>query len=281
MTDEFMLLEDYERFRVFLKEACGIVLGENKHYLVKSRLRRILEENGFGSVGELVTALSGSSRSPLRKKIIDAMTTNETYWFRDHYPFETLQHKVIPELIDKGLKKIRIWSAACSSGQEPYSLSMIAHAALRMVPPRLRPDIDILATDVSPSMLEHARRGIYDELALSRGLSPERRAMYFEQHDDLWRVKKEIAQWVTFKEFNLMNNFSSLGKFDIIFCRNVLIYFSPELKRDIFSRLARVLESHGYLFLGGSESLTSYSEQFETVRDGPTVIYRLKIPENA
>jgi chemotaxis protein methyltransferase CheR len=267
---------DYDTFRRFLEEACGIVLGENKQYLVASRLNRLLRELEIESVGELVQALNRQPRSGLRERIIDAMTTNETFWFRDNHPYALLKDLILPDLAKQRPAQIRIWSAACSSGQEPYSISMVVQEYLQSRPGSLANNFQIIGTDISPSMLESAKTGKYDALALSRGLSPERKQRFFQAQGDLWQVKDEIRNRVRFAELNLMNNYASLGKFNIVFCRNVLIYFSSQLKRDILRRIAQTMVPGGYLFLGSTETIASYSDAFDTVRHEGGIVYRLK-----
>lgn len=268
-------ISDYEKFRTFLQQTCGIVLGDNKQYLVVSRLKKIQDEIGASSLGQLLERLQRDAAGSLRAKVVDAMTTNETYWFRDVQPYEMLQDSIVPELLKTKRKKLRIWSAACSSGQEPYSISM-ALMEYFSVRGRTPVDVEIVATDVSPTMLKIATAGAYDELSLSRGLSDERRKRFFVQDGKLWRVKPEVRVPIKFQELNLMNGFGMLGKFDAIFCRNVLIYFNSDLKRDILNRMVAQLSPDGYLFLGGSESMASYSAAFETVRYKSGLAFRLK-----
>lgn len=267
--------EEYAAFCRFLEDACGIVLGDNKHYLVASRLKRLQEDLSISSISALLHHLKSDRSGVLRAKIVDAMTTNETYWFRDQQPFAMLQELIFPELIEKKPRKIRIWSAACSSGQEPYSISM---TYLETVATKMRnpPELEIVGTDISPTMVKACAAGLYDDLALSRGLSPERKARFFTQEGKLWRVKKEVSAPIRFVEFNLMKSYASLAKFDVIFCRNVLIYFSSEAKMDIIRRMGDSLAPHGYFFLGGSESMANYSNSFDTVRHKSGLGYRLK-----
>jgi chemotaxis protein methyltransferase CheR len=209
------------------------------------------------------------------------MTTNETFWFRDNHPYALLKDLVLPEIAKKRQSQLRIWSAACSSGQEPYSISMIMQEYLQSRPGSLVNNIDIVGTDISPTMLALCRAAKYDALALSRGLSPERKQRFFNKAGDFWEVKEEIRKRVRFTEINLMNSYSSLGKFDVIFCRNVLIYFAADLKKDILRRISQSLAPGGYLFLGSTETLASYSEDFDTVRHEGGIVYQLKArPEN-
>ena len=266
---------DYEAVREFLERSCGIVLGDNKHYLVSSRLSRVVREAGLASLAELVARLRRGGDTSLQMRVIDAMTTNETSWFRDGHPYEILRNAILPEWADRRLRNARIWSAACSSGQEPYSISIVIEEFLRGRPGSLA-GIQVTATDISPSVLEGARAAVFDDAALNRGISPQLRQRYFEPHDGLWRLRKSVRERVIFKQLNLLQNFVSLGKFDCIFCRNVLIYFSSDVKQDILARIARALRPGGYLFLGGSESLGAQAEHFETVRFPRGHVYRLK-----
>jgi chemotaxis protein methyltransferase CheR len=272
---EAITVEDYQAFRAFLEEASGIVLGENKQYLVTSRLTRLIAENNIESFSALMRHIK--TDSSLRHRIMDAMTTNETSWFRDVYPFDILKEKLLPELAKSQPRQVRIWSAACSTGQEPYSLSMMVQEYMASKPGSLPANgVEILGTDISPTVLEKARSGIYEGVAVSRGLSPERKTRFFRENEGAWQVSEEIRKRVTFRELNLMQNYTMLGRFDIIYCRNVLIYFSAELKRDILTRIARALNPGGYLVLGGSESLSNYSTDFDLVRWRNGVIYQLK-----
>lgn len=277
MSSELIRPEEYEEFRAFLEKACGIVLGDNKQYLVSSRLNRVLAEYELDSVGELTAMLRRSpSAGGLRDRIIEAMTTNETSWFRDRSPFGALSQQILPELARHGSGPLRIWSAACSSGQEPYSISMAVTEFQLANPGVLNREVQIMATDISPAMLRVARSARYDNLAMGRGISPEHKKRYFRQHGDSWEVIPEVRSRVQFRDLNLLQSFALLGRFDVIFCRNVLIYFSTASKRDILRRMTQALNPGGYLLLGGSESLTGVSEAYEMVRAGGGVVYRLK-----
>ena len=268
---------DYDAFRKILEDACGIVLGENKHYLVTSRLNRLSEELSYASLSEMLEKLRKGGDANLKARIVDAMTTNETSWFRDRYPFEMLKNSLLPELAKQKINPLRIWSAASSTGQEIYSISMTIHEFKKANPGVLNSRVEIIGTDISPTVIKTAREGKYDELSMGRGLSDERRQQFFiDNKDGGWTVKPEIRMGTRFTELNLLNSYSSLGKCDIIFCRNVLIYFSSELKTDILDRMAKVLKPGGFLFLGGSESPTGYSKAYEMVRYPEGVVYRLK-----
>ena len=268
--------QEYSRFSVFLEKACGITLGANKQYLVTSRIQRLMDEFGIPNLTELSERLERPGEMRLRGNIIDAMTTNETLWFRDSHPFDIMTNEVLPGFSKRRDQPVRIWSAACSSGQEPYSLSIITHEYMQSNPGSLSKGVDIVATDISNKILQEARSGIYDVAALKRGMSEERLNKFFMPKDDKWQIRPNFAERIRFSELNLMQSFISLGKFDVIFCRNVLIYFSSELKQDILSRLARALNPGGYLVLGSSESLTGHNNDFNMVRSGGAVYYKLK-----
>ncbi|MNJ41319.1 Chemotaxis protein methyltransferase Cher2 [compost metagenome] len=269
---------DFEQFRVFLEKACGILLGENKQYLVSSRLNKLMEQQGIKSLTELVQRIQSQPRSGLREQVVDAMTTNETLWFRDTYPFEVLKNKVLPEQIKANPgQRLRIWSAACSSGQEPYSISMAIDEFERSNIGQLKMGAQIVATDLSGAMLNNCKSGEYDSLAIARGLSQERLQRYFDvKAPGRWAIKAPIRSRVEFRSFNLLDSYASLGKFDIVFCRNVLIYFSAQVKKDILLRIHSTLKPGGYLFLGASEALNGLPDHYQMVQCSPGIIYQAK-----
>jgi chemotaxis protein methyltransferase CheR len=217
--------EDYQRFCKFLEQSCGITLGDNKDYLVRSRLGGLLQQFYNGSLNELVHALERGVGASDRTRIIDAMTTNETLWFRDDHPFENLKETVFPLLSKGRATPVRIWCAACSSGQEPYSISMAVSEYQDANPGTFAGGVEILGTDISPTMLTTARAGRYDRIAIGRGLSSERQQRFFTADDQHLKIREEIARRVSFKALNLLHSFGGLGQFDIVFCRNVLIFF--------------------------------------------------------
>ena len=267
---------DFEQFRVFLEKTCGILLGSNKQYLVSSRLNKLMEQNNIKTLGELVQRIQSQPRGGLREQVVDAMTTNETLWFRDTYPFEVLKSRVLPELIKANPgQRLRIWSAASSSGQEPFSLSMAIDEFERSNLGQLKSGVQIVATDLSASMLTACKAGEYDSLAMGRGLSQERLQRYFDpKGPGRWVVKPAIRNRVEFRMLNLLDSYASLGKFDIVFCRNVLIYFSAEVKKDILTRIHATLKPGGYLFLGASEALNGLPDLYQMVQCSPGIIYR-------
>ena len=268
--------KSYQQFRIFLEQQCGIVLGENKQYLVKSRLAPLMSKFDVNSLGDLVNRTLNPIERQLRAAVIDAMTTNETLWFRDEYPFVLLQNKLLPELSSKR-GQVKIWSAASSSGQEPYSIAMSILEYQQRNPGKLVSGAHIVGTDISETMLEHCKYGHYDSLAIARGLSASRKQQFFEEgNNGMLKLKDNVKRMVNFRHLNLLNNYSLMGRFDIVFCRNVLIYFSPEIKQKIIAQIHDVLNDGGYLFLGASESLSGLSDNFNMIRCNPGIIYQKK-----
>ncbi len=267
---------EYESFCRFLEKNSGITLGPNRGYLVKSRLASIMKELNQSSLAALVRELGKPESQRLRVRVVDAMTTNETLWFRDGHPFETFKHLVLEELSGARAGPIRIWSAASSTGQEPYSISMAVSEYNERKPGKLGGEVEIIATDISPTVLKQAEGGVYDKLELARGLSPQRLRKYFQPKDGKMQVKDDIRHRVKFRELNLLGSYGSVGKVDVVFCRNVLIYFSQPNKCEILARIARMLKPAGFLFLGGSEPIVNYSTEFEMTRFESGVVYRLK-----
>ncbi|APD85426.1 chemotaxis protein CheR [Alteromonas sp. Mex14] len=266
----------YLKFREFLEKQCGIVLGENKQYLVRSRLASLLYKHKYESADELIDVVVRGFDRALLQSVIDAMTTNETLWFRDNYPFDLLVNNLLPSLSSKN-QRIRIWSAACSSGQEPYSIAMSVLEYQRQRPGALRAGVEIVATDLSSEMLQKCELGLYDELSLARGLSPQRRQTFFQQGDNgMMQVKPEVRRMVTFKSLNLLTSYAALGRFDIVFCRNVLIYFSADVKQRILQQIAGQLQPEGILFLGASESISAASSTYSMVKCHPGLYYQKK-----
>jgi chemotaxis protein methyltransferase CheR len=273
--NEFRLMRDY------IEKNCGIHITDEKMYLVETRLTTLMVEKGCHSFTELYRKATADYTNSLRDKIVDAMTTNETLWFRDMSPFIILEEVLLPELVQEikaGRKlKIRIWCAACSTGQEPYSVAMTIQEFLRRNGSGIRPEhFEIVGTDISPTVLYLAMAGRYDNLAISRGLSQEYKDRYFELSGKVWAVSGDIKKMVTFRKMNLQENFTAMGKQDIVFCRNVLIYFSDLFKKDILSRLCAVLQPAGYLFLGSSESIINYSTAYQMQRHTRGLYYQTR-----
>jgi len=258
---------DYNNFRQILEQQSGILLGDNKQYLVASRLSNFIKENQLASLAELLKEIVRPSGKTLLQKVIDQMTTNETLWFRDSYPFEYMKQKLIPEL--KKQSRFRIWCAACSSGQEPYSLAMLLDETSSSV------SSEIVATDLSSRILEKAKQGVYQDIELKRGLPEEKLRRYFSKTGtSSWQVNQTLKSRVRFQALNLLGLPYVGGKFDIIFCRNVLIYFSQENKTQVLNGLIDSLKPGGYLFLGASESLTRDCKPLQMVRCNPGLVYK-------
>lgn len=269
--------EEFQAFRDFLQEVAGIDLGLNKQYLVATRVRRILIDHKLEKLSELTREIRTSANVKLRQKVIDAMTTNETFWFRDFYPYEYLSQHILHELRNSGRERFRIWSAACSYGQEPYSIAVVIEEFIRRNLAINTFPCEVVATDLSSIVLDAAAKGCFDRLSVSRGLEGGRLKEYFDQVDaDTWQVKNFIRQRITFRPQNLLDSYTLLGKFDVIFCRNVLIYFSTAHKQDILRRIHRSLNKGGYLILGSSESLGEAHELFDTLHVRPGVVYRAR-----
>ncbi len=269
---------EFQEFRAFLKSVAGIDLGDNKQYLVSTRLRRVLVEYDCTTLTQLTKLIKMPGNKQEKQKVIDVMTTNETFWFRDSYPFDYLKSTILPGLSkEKRAGKHRIWSAACSSGQEPFSLSMMIEECMKENYATKNLNVEITATDLSSVILDKAKLGEYDRLSISRGMPQNRLKSYFDQVDlDLWRAKQLIRNRINFRSLNLQDSFATLGKFDVIFCRNVLIYFSADLKKDILTRMHAALVPGGALFLGSSESLSGAAGLFDMVHCNPGVMYRAK-----
>jgi chemotaxis protein methyltransferase CheR len=259
---------DYEAIHEFLERNAGIRLGAGKEYLVTSRLGRLLRAHGLTDFPELVKQLRAAGSRQLQVAVVDAMTTNETFWFRDPVHYRILTEVVEPQTAARGL---RIWSAACSTGQEPYTLAMVLQEARAGRGPIAN---TIIGTDISTLALAQARQGRYCGLSAARGLTDQQRQRYFEQHGDCLDVRPEYRRGVEFREFNLLRPFETLGRFDVVFCRNVLIYFSAERKRDILERIARVLNPGGHLFLGSTESINGHGDLFEMQSHCGGLVYR-------
>lgn len=271
---EFQLLRDY------IEKHCGIHLDESKTYLVENRLLTLMIENGCKNYAEFYYKAIGDASNTLRDKIIDAMTTNETLWFRDTSPFKVLQYELLPvfakEYSAGKRNKLRVWSAACSTGQEPYSIGMIIQEFSKTNPAINLSSVEIIATDISPSVLFLAKAARYDSIVISRGLPEDMRNRYFEPSGKVWILKDLIKNMVTFKKLNLQEDFRSLGNLDIVFCRNVLIYFSDDFKKDVLSRIALLLKPSGILFVGASESVSNYSSIFSMLTYERALYYKVR-----
>ncbi|MCG8325138.1 MAG: protein-glutamate O-methyltransferase CheR [Thiotrichales bacterium] len=266
----------YSAFCAYLESTCGITLGQNKQYLVNSRLKSVLEEHQFKTFNDLIQAASTGTNNRLKVQIVNAMTTNETSWFRGNYPFDILKEVIFPELSRDKTVTPKIWSAACSYGNEPYSISITLQEYLEKNPGLFANGVEITGTDISTRVLDQATKAEYDELSLSRGLSAERLEKYFEPVGNNVRVIEKIRNRVSFSKLNLLKDFSRLGMFDVVFCRNVLIYFSNENKKNILEKIESVMRPNAWLFLGASETVINYSDAFEIIRCSRGAVYRKK-----
>ncbi len=251
---------EYDFLRKLLKERSGLVLSDDKQYLVESRLLPLARKFGIGSLSELFTKMKqGSDR--LITEAVEAMTTNETFFFRDKIPFDHLHETVFPELLKAraARKSLRIWCAAASTGQEPYSIAMI----LKDMGAQLTGwRVEIVATDLSHEVLEKCKSGLYSQFEVQRGLPIQMLMKHFKQTGEVWQINPDIRAMVQFRPLNLLQDFFSLGVFDVIFCRNVLIYFDQPTKTAVFRNLAKAMEPDGYLFLGAAETVVGLSDSF-------------------
>jgi chemotaxis protein methyltransferase CheR len=266
---------EFDYLRSLIKEHSAIILEDGKEYLVEMRLMSLARIDGFANVGALILDLKAKPFGEAHRKVIDAMTTNETSFFRDLHPFETLKNEVIPEFLKKRAtsKQLNIWFAACSSGQEPYSVAMMLNHNF----PQLSSwRLNLTAGDLSRLMLEKCRLGIYSQLEINRGLPAPLLIKYFKKDDAAWQIKEEIRRMIKFSELNLTKNWVPMPAMDIVFIRNVLIYFNMETKKAIFAKIRKVLKPDGILFLGGAETTLNIDDNFERVQSGRTVYYKLK-----
>jgi chemotaxis protein methyltransferase CheR len=266
--------DSYLKFCRYLEMSSGITLGDNKAYLVESRLRPIMRKYNTPGLGALLDLLRLKSIAMLESQIINAMTTNETSWFRDEYPFDYLKQTNLRAAIFRKTP-LRILSAACSYGHEPYSISIVVEEFLEKNPRALAAGIEIIATDISMDVLEQAKSGKYSELDVNRGLSVERRRKYFDELGEGVQIKDRLKQRISFRKLNLVQDQLPLGGFDIIFCRNVLIYFSEKNKINIINKIVNSLVPGGFLFLGASEPLVNYSDKFNMCASQRGVVYQL------
>jgi chemotaxis protein methyltransferase CheR len=256
---------DYDFLRMLLKERSGLDLSADKQYLVESRLVPLARRVGLSGIPDLVLKMKGGAEAMIRD-VVEAMTTNETFFFRDKIPFDHLRDTIIPALLQSraSRRSLRIWSAASSTGQEPYSIAM----CLKEMGPALSGwRVEILGTDLSQEVLEKSKAGIYSQFEVQRGLPIQLLVKYFTQNGDLWQINTDIRGMVQYRQLNLLQDFSHLGKFDVIFCRNVLIYFDQATKSSILDRMAKIIEPDGTLMLGAAESVVGISDAFKPYLD--------------
>ena len=253
---------DFDFVRGLLKRRSGLMLSADKQYLLESRLLPVARKAGFDSLSGLIGALKADKTELLATAVVEAMTTNKSFFFRDKVPFDNLRTTALPALqaARRHSRALRIWCAAAASGQEPYSLAM----ALSEMDGRFAGwQIEVIATDISNPILEKARQGLYSQFEVQRGLPIQLLIKYFSQDGEMWQITPEIRAMVKYRQFNLLSDFSDLGTFDLIFCRNVLIYFDQETKVNVLDRLAEVIAGDGYLVLGAAETVVGLTDSFK------------------
>ena len=257
---------DYEYLRKLLKERSGLDLSADKHYLVESRLVPLARRVGLPGIPELVQKMKGAGADALTADVVEAMTTNETFFFRDKIPFDHMRETILPALTKARANRrtLRIWSAASSTGQEPYSIAMLLREAGQALAGWR---VEIVATDLAQSVLEKSKAGMFSQFEVQRGLPIQLLVKYFTQVGELWQLNADIRGMVQHRQLNLLQDFSQLGMFDVIFCRNVLIYFDQDTKAAIFERLAKQLEPDGMLMLGAAESVVGITDVFKPYPD--------------
>lgn len=263
---------DYEFLAQFLLAQSGLSLGTGKEYLLEARLIPLAQSYGLSGIADLVAEARRNPRQQLAQSIVEAMTTNETLFFRDNTPFEELRERLLPPLLEnrRTTRKLRIWSAAASTGQEAYSIAML----LRDHFPELHTwNLEIVGTDLSRAALEKAKQGVYSQFEVQRGLPIQMLVRHFTQQPGGWRIKDELKKSIRFQPLNLLESFHSLGHFDIIFCRNVLIYFENPIKKQILDRMGRQLSPDGHLILGAAETVLGVTDVFERVRSCRAAVY--------
>ena len=263
----------FNRFRQFLERASGVSLGADKLYFAESRLRALAQARGFGSAEVLFSRLEMSPDRELEREVVEAMLTNETLFFRDRQPFDQFRDVILPRLMEarSGKRHIRIWSAACATGQEPYSLAMILDEEARKLAGWR---VEIVGTDLSSSAIETARAAVYSQFEVQRGLPINLLLRYFQRQGDAWSVVEHLRARVQFRIFNLLTDVRPLGQFDVIYCRNVLLYFDLPTRRAVLARLAEALAPDGYLVLGAAESVVGVDNSFAPVPQFPSLFAR-------
>ncbi|AWK89215.1 CheR family methyltransferase [Azospirillum thermophilum] len=268
-----MRVEDFDMFSTLLKQRSGLVLTPDKAYLLESRLMPVARKWNMKGLDELASTVRTRKDEALLRDITEAMTTNESSFFRDQKPFDQFKQVVLPRMLQARAAKrsLRIWSAACSSGQEAYSLSMLLlEEQAKLAGWR----IEIVGTDISGEMVERAKSGVYTQFEVQRGLPITMLVKHFKQNGDKWQINPQLRQMVSFREWNLLGDLSALGQFDIVFCRNVLIYFDQPTKAKVLESIARQMPADGVLYLGGAETVLGITERFKPV-EGQRGLYSL------
>ncbi len=274
-----MNVTDFELIAQLLKERSGLALNKEKAYLLESRLNPVARKWNFSGFDELAQAIRTNKDEALLVDVTEAMTTNESFFFRDQRPFEQFNDIVLPHLLETRAAKrsIRIWSAACSSGQEPYTLAMqLQEHADKLAGWR----VEIVATDLSNEILDKAKEGLYSQFEVQRGLPITLLVKHFVQVGDRWQIDDSLSKMIKFQQFNLLGDFSSLGRFDVVFCRNVLIYFDLSTKTQVLEGIADLLPPDGFLYLGGAETVLGTTDRFQIIQ-GQRGIYGLTAQDGA
>ena len=274
-----MKVEDFDMFSTLLKQRSGLVLSRDKAYLLESRLMPVARKWNMKGLDELAAAIRTRREEALLRDITEAMTTNESSFYRDQKPFDQFRNVVLPMMLaSRGARRsIRIWSAACSSGQEAYSLAML------LLDEGARLDgwrFEIIGTDLSSEMVEKAKAGIYTQFEVQRGLPITHLVKYFKQIGDKWQLNDKIRQMVSFREYNLLTDLTPLGQFDVVFCRNVLIYFDQPTKGKVLDSIAKLMPADGVLYLGGAETVLGITDRFKPM-DNQRGLYVMNQPAGA
>lgn len=275
MTETTLTAANFALVAQLLREQCGLVLEPGKEYLVKSRLAPVAQRHKFASVDQLIERLRAGSVNGLVTDVVEAMVTTETFFFRDIHPFETLKKSVLPVLVERRsrVRQLNIWCAASSSGQEPYSIAILLH---EYFPELSSWRVNISATDISQHMLERSRAGCYSQVEVNRGLPTPLLLKWFRQEGGHWRLDDRVRSAVNFSQMNLIQPWPAMPMWDLVFLRNVMIYFDADMKRSILSRVARVLSPDGFLLLGGAETTLNLNDEFYRVEALKSGFYQLK-----
>lgn len=260
-----MNVSDFELIAEILRERSGLALTKDKAYLLESRLNPVARKWSFAGFDELAQAIRNSPEESLLIDVTEAMTTNESFFFRDQKPFDQFRNMVLPHMLEHRASKraFRIWSAACSSGQEPYTLAMLIKEQGQKLDGW---NIDIVATDISTQILDRAKEGLYSQFEVQRGLPIQLLVKHFKQAGDRWQIDEGVRKMVKFQQFNLLGDFKGLGRFDVVFCRNVLIYFDAPTKTAILDKIAGTMPPDGFLYLGGAETILGMTDRFELLK---------------
>lgn len=266
---------DFEFIRDLLRKRCGVILEAGKEYLVETRLTPLAEQVGFASLHDFISRLKGNNSDSLCTSVVEALTINETLFFRDVHPFNTLKKSLLPELIERRStqRRLNLWCAAASSGQEPYSVAMVL---VEHFPQLVNWHVRLIASDFSDAVLERAQRGRFSQIEVNRGLPAPLLVRYFRKEGRDWQLSEKIRNQVEFCKVNLVKDWPPLPPMDVIFMRNILIYFDVETKKAVLGKMRRVLKPDGYLFLGSAETTLNLDAGFERLQIEGTVVYKLR-----